>query len=180
MYILSIDVGMLNLGLVYIKWDGESIDVEVARKIDLTRCIHRVVPPNECTLYHTNAICDRVAHFFQEWEFYFVQADIILMERQPPMGLKDIEALIQFNWRSKVHMISPQSMHKHFRMSGDYDMRKIETTAMATPYLLGHKLPERKHDIADAVCMFLFWKATRPLPPRKQGEVRPFDEFKLY
>lgn len=57
-------------------------------------------------------------------------------------------------FRDKVKLISPVSMHLHFGIRNlDYDERK-ERTISLTERCLKEEIPyERKHDIADAVCM---------------------------
>ena len=81
------------------------------------------------------------------------------------MGLKDIEALLMSAFRNKTILISPNSMHKHFHISHyDYEQRKEKTVGVATEYI-GHiydfQTVERKHDIADAVCLVLFYIKTK-------------------
>ena len=109
--------------------------------------------------------------------------DVLLIERQPPGGIKDVEALLASAYRSKVTMISPNSMHKFFKISHlSYDDRKIFTETHAHPYLAGfpdYMALDRKHDVADALCMCLFHAAKtaiRKRPPLTHD----LDVFRLY
>ena len=64
---------------------------------------HKVIEyGNNCKLYHENAMCDYINHVFQEYSEYFNNADLILIERQPPMGLIVIQELIMNKYREKI------------------------------------------------------------------------------
>ena len=161
--------------------DDNVIQVDKVARIDLARCLHSRVPASLCTLYHSNATCDRVAHFLQEWDPWLTKAHAVLIERQPPGGFKDVEALLQHCLRDKVHVIQPQSVHAHFGLpQGDYDRRKELTVALASPYMLGVAGwggLERKHDVADAMCQLLWWLSKQP---RKRKIPEERNEFWTY
>lgn len=137
--VVSIDIGMYNLGLVCARVHEDlTIYVDRVAKVDLAHSMHRRIPAILCKLHHSNATCDRVAHFIQEWEPWLNGATDILIERQPPTGFKDIEALLQYCFRDKVHIIQPQSIHSHFGLPhGDYEGRKAITVAIAHHHLKG-------------------------------------------
>jgi hypothetical protein len=60
-------------------------------------------------------------------------------------------------FKEKVLLVSPVSMHVHFGMRHlDYEERKERTVAIAEKYIEGGIPYERKHDIADALCMIVF------------------------
>lgn len=181
--VVSIDIGMYNLGLVCARVHEDlTIYVDRVAKVDLAHSMHRRIPAILCKLHHSNATCDRVAHFIQEWEPWLNGATDILIERQPPTGFKDIEALLQYCFRDKVHIIQPQSIHSHFGLPhGDYEGRKAITVAIAHHHLKG--VPgwmglERKHDVADAMCQLLWWTSQLPRPKRPIERL-PFEEYKL-
>jgi len=167
MIVVAIDVGILNLGLVHLLCDSEfkMQTIITAKKVDITRLTHNVVSAEECQLPHTNLISDRVNHFCQEHGDMLDAADHILIEKQPFTGLNDVEALLHSKYRSKAELIYPRSMHKHFRIGHlDYEGRKERTVQLAEKYV-GHTdmwmKNDRKHDIADAMCIFLFWAHQR-------------------
>lgn len=159
MRIVAIDVGYSSLGMVCAEVrpdsDPGSIDVTFADKIDL-----RDIPCTEgCVLPHSANVVDRVAHFVRHYERMLEAADRILIEAQPITGLRDVQALLYDRFRNKTTLVHPTSMHKHFGLSRDYDTRKLETVAIASPLLtssINFAKLHRKHDIADALCMILF------------------------
>lgn len=158
--IVGIDIGYHNLGLVKttISEKGEPT-VILAKRIDLTnlKCPNCTVTP------HTNDVADLVAHFIHQYHDDVLNpADTILLERQPPGGLTSVEALLLFAYRSKTVLVSPNSMHKHFGIGVlDYENRKLRTEEIAgdyfTPDLKTYWNQVRKHDMADAMCMILYF-----------------------
>jgi|TARA_R110002073_G_scaffold181876_1_gene340190 hypothetical protein len=190
MIIVSIDVGYVNLGLTRATVD-ECFNVSFIDviKINLRHTRHTRVPACECKIPHTNETCDRIAHFLQEYEPILGSAETILIERQPIMGLKDVEGLIMSANRSRTILVSPNSMHRFFGISKfTYDERKVQTEKIAEKYV-GHMEEyqnlERKHDIADAVCLCLYHvdglKREADTKRRRSGALRgtPLDQFRL-
>ena len=162
MIVVSIDIGYHNLGFVKSYVDEKSFEIKILEifKIDLTKLPHKKIKRFECQLHHTSEVVDLVSHFIQEYDDYFQEADKILIERQPPMGLTNIEALIMYTFRDKVELISPNAMHKHFQINFiDYEKRKEKTIQFAESFLENFENYQglsRKHDVADAVCMIIF------------------------
>jgi hypothetical protein len=162
MIILSFDIGILHLGVCVLELDettwltSEKLPIRVLHVdlIDITRYTHNVVSQENCMLYHSNDIGDRLYHALQEHEPQWGSVNMVLLEMQPICGgLTNVEALLSQRYRDKVHKVSPNSMHRRFRLSDDYDKRKIQVVQLATPWL--KVFPkfvevERKHDIADA------------------------------
>lgn len=175
--IVSIDIGYVNMAMVGCTTTEEGVvDFDYTAKVDITHVMHNRVNPCDCKIPHTNETCDRVMHFIQEYRPVFDEADIVLIERQPPMGLKDVEALITQTFRSKVQLISPNKMHKFWGISRyDYERRKEHTERIASEYV-DLSLYERKHDVADAVCIAMFYIKTHYKPKPKR---LPFDEFRF-
>jgi hypothetical protein len=189
MIILSIDVGYTNLGLSRALIDENfNVTFTYVHKVDLGHVVHGRVPAHECTIPHTRETCDRIDHFVQEYWPLLEECDFLLIERQPPTGLKDVEGLLMSKFRKKTILISPNSMHKYFRISHlDYEQRKDFTTDTANKYV-GHfanyKNLIRKHDIADSVCMCLYHtEKLRQVDEKKKRfenlERLPFDEYRF-
>lgn len=164
MIVLSIDVGIIHFGmsLADVNDDGTLVEVFWVDLIDITKFTHRnkeIV----CSLYHTKTISDWVDHLIQENKPFFDKADVILIERQPPLGLVSIEQLIFSKFRSKTHLISPRNVHSYFNISGfDYDQRKIYSERIAFPHIPENLVEQigyydRFHDIADSICILLYW-----------------------
>ena len=56
----------------------------------------------------------------------------------------------------------------------DYNNRKIKTIEIAKPYLDKYEKYRkliRKHDIADSLCIYMYWKNT------EKEELFPFEKF---
>ena len=176
----AIDVGYKNLGLIQVELDKnatEIIGTTFMKKIDITRihCKHG------CAIPHTNEVADLIAHFIQEYYDILYGADVILMERQPPTGLTNIEALLFFIFRDKIKLISPNSVHCHFGFSHlDYEQRKDRVVSIASKYIT---LPDisRKHDIADAFCMILYEVQKNQVKFKHYEEIKrlPFDNYRF-
>ena len=161
MIIVSIDVGYHHLGIVesFIN-DAHEITVTRSDLVNLTKLPHTKVNRCDCCIPHTREVADLIAHFIQEYGEWLDTADRLLVERQPPTGLTQIETLLLYIYRQKTVLISPNSMHKHFYIGTyDYERRKEMTVRIAEPYMKDSEWflnLERKHDIADAVCMIIF------------------------
>lgn len=166
--------------------DSFNFTFDEAFRYNISITKHIKVPVCACTIPHTAETVDRVAHFIQENKEMFDEADYILIERQPPMGLKDIEALLMSAYRHKVKLLSPNRLHKHFRISHkDYEERKKAVVDIAAPHLshiCGYINQARRHDIADAACMCIYHltkiKEERLKKERLESIKRlPFDEY---
>jgi len=182
MIIISIDVGYHNMALVKIKADEDYIlSTEEVHVIDITKIPHKRVCRHKCTIPHTSEVADMMAHFFQEYGYLLDEADLVLVERQPPTGLTQIETLLLYLYRSKTRLVSPNAMHNHFSIGHyEYDRRKKETVKIAEPYLDGFTELGRVHDASDAVCLALFhthkFRETARL--KKIDRTLPFDNYR--
>lgn len=155
MYILSIDVGIINLGLVYGKIEDYLLTIEDIALVDITKyqwC--------KCTKFdHEKKISNYMKHVFEEYNKFFT-ADVIIIERQPLCGIVSVEQIICYEYPKSV-LVSPNAVHKHFNMSHlTYNFRKMASIKIAKPYLEkfeNYNLMERKHDLSDCVLMILFY-----------------------
>jgi len=189
MKLVGIDIGYINMGVVSAELDDNcDLTFYDAFRYNISLIKHNLVPVQECTIPHTCETCDRVAHFIQENQDLLEDADCILIERQPPMGFKDIEALLMTKYRSKVKLISPNKLHKFLKIGHlDYEERKVQTVKISTPWvghLDGFKSQVRKHDMADAVCLCLMHAHRVKEEQRKKERLEnvkrlPFDEYRF-
>ncbi len=149
MKILAIDIGYHNMGLVLAEAEikGSNIDVEFIKKVNL----------EDYKYIYSNDIVDLVPLFVDAHKYIFDAAETILIERQPPGGFTNIETLLHYMFKDKVVLVSPVSMHTHFGMRHlNYEQRKERTVEIATKYLKEDIPYDRKHDIADALCMIIY------------------------
>ena len=149
MKVLAIDIGYHNMGLVLAECGkGPKVDVEFIKKVSL----------GDYKYIYSNDIVDLVPLFVDAHKHIFEAADTILIERQPPGGLTNIEVLLHYMFKDKVVLVSPVSMHTHFGMRHlNYEERKERTVSIADKYIDGEIPYERKHDIADALCMIVYY-----------------------
>ena len=187
--ILSIDVGIINLGFIYAtiyfpeiektsKYNNlqnnnsyhlnkesikKNIHVINCNRIDITKIKHSKIKACNCSLRHESCIPDYLDHFIQEHLDYFNECDILLIERQPPMGITNVQDLLFTRFRNKVKLISPNSVHKYFGFGHDYNIRKEQSEFIALDYLLHFNSfvsSIRKHDMSDALLMIIFYYYT--------------------
>ena len=165
--ILCIDIGIVHLGFAGIIFDEEYNFERVfgVDMIDITEFHHpEGVTHETCHLHHTKTFTDWLEHVFWKYEHIFDGVDGIIIERQPPQGLVAIEQLIFSKYRNKCELVSPNSMHKYFGINHmTYERRKEATMNIATYHISDQTVLaeyhsfERKHDIADAICLGLHW-----------------------
>lgn len=185
---LSIDIGIVHLALVLVEvtQEFEFDHVVWHRLIDIRKLRHSTVPAEHCRLGHTSTVTDRMAHVYQEYEHVFLAAERILVERQPIMGLQAVQESLFAQFRDKMTLVLPNSVHKLFKMSNNYENRKQESVNLARDYFYSinnplypagkaladassvtsekfecyldklNKTEIRNHDIADAICMVIF------------------------
>jgi hypothetical protein len=179
MLVASIDVGIVNLALIVVCVDAEWRVVRVVHaEVTDTRVLeHRTVSAEACLLGHTKTATDRLTHFVQNRAELLDACDKVLIERQPIQGHTDVQELLFLMFRAKAELVSPNSMHKHFNIGHyTYEGRKQQTVAIAEHFF--HHQPgspyhtlERKHDIADALCLCLFWLSREKA--KQAVEVKP-------
>jgi hypothetical protein len=167
-YVLSIDIGILHLGLTFSSIN-ENFTLREIIWFDLINITNFACDRKKCLLYHDKTMTDYLEHVFFEHGELFGAASWILIERQPPVGLVAVEQLIFSKYRNKAILVSPNSMHCHFGwnvLNLDYETRKIYSSKVAADqlknenraYLLTNFLSlKRNHDVADSICQMLFW-----------------------
>lgn len=165
-FVISIDVGFYHLGIIGANIHdihNNNITIKFIGLINIQELCHECLlnEEYECGLCHDNCIADYMSHFFLKFDHELSKANFILIEQQPPSGLIAVQELLRFKYRNKVKMISPVKMHSFFNISKlDYEERKQFTIKKASPFLRQSKMYRdclRKHDIADAFCMILFF-----------------------
>ena len=160
MYILSIDIGLYHMGIVgsNVNEDYTIKNLDFCDLIDITifKCDRK-----KCRFGHSKLMADYIFHFLDSNNELFEKANFIIIERQPPGGLIVLEQLIMFAYRNKCHLVSPNSMHKHYSLRNlDYDQRKIRVVKLTENILKKfdtfNKM-KRKHDMADAYLILRFF-----------------------
>ena len=165
--IVSIDIGIIHMGVVSAQILTQPDCPQTIKTVDSCDLVDIKELCGECNvpgckLGHNRAdTLDCIDHFIQKYKILLDSANMILIEQQPPTGLQQIQELIRREYKSKVKLISPRSMHCWMNISHlEYEDRKERTESMARPYLkhmTAWSYYERKHDMADALCFILFY-----------------------
>jgi hypothetical protein len=164
--ILSIDIGVMNMGIVEVEKRGNSRPILLSgRKVDITD--NGGCNGKHCELGHTGAMTDWVDHLLLydvALQVASVAADIVLIERQPPLGFRDCEQLLFRAFRKNARLVSPRSVHAHFNMGSlCYEDRKAVSCHITNCRFGGDLAWDaivasagRVHDVADAALMALW------------------------
>lgn len=168
MIVLGIDIGIVNLGMVQVEiddiWDIKN--VHMCERVDMTRL---------CASRETT---DRVTSMVEKYKMVFDTSDVILIERQPLTGITGVEELLFYMFREKCKKISPNAMHKYLGINiYNYEERKERTIARAETWLGKRNTytnETRKHDMADAFCIILWW-----INHNKPSGPNPWENFRF-
>lgn len=192
--VLSIDIGILNMGVSMIDYDDESPQrptCRFAQSVDIT--VWQCGP--SCHLRHERHVVDWMDHFMLAYQWAYGEADVVLVERQPPGGLRCAEALLLAAWRDKVVLVQPRSFHHHFGIGHlSYDGRKQAVVRLAQSLFCHCPVAQaaladdaRVHDIADSMLFVVFYIAQQqqqqpplaaaPAPPIIEDVDRHFARF---
>lgn len=185
MRVVSFDFGYVNLATVIADIDETSYDVQVVDcfMTDLTNIVCNdkdcIYPKSSRRTAHL------VHHFIEKIDRHLQEADLVLGELQPIMGLVDVEQLIYAHIQTKyahknkkfMRLISPNQMHRAFSMSDCKIQRRIQVVENTEWYLESHQAfqnANEKDHLGDA-CAFVLYYAEYILP----GELRknPFASF---
>ena len=174
------DVGLFNMGIVVAQINKGNIEnILDCKQINIKELIQYC--DHNCNLEHNNCIADYMSHLFRDYK-YFENADVILIERQPPQGFISIQEITNFKYRKKVVMISPNQMHNYFRISGlTYERRKEFTVEYARRWLTGFQdfTNERNHDIADAFCILSYYLTMlQNNEIKRKSTIKNFQQFR--
>ncbi|MBV30880.1 MAG: hypothetical protein CL504_09615 [Actinobacteria bacterium] len=168
--LLCIDPGIHNMGLALVAVSPNGFDSRAPSSFYLegASCTDITIFPctgTDCKLRHEATMADWVAHFIQANAASFAMADIILIERQPPQGFRCCEQLLFSQFRDKVKLIHPRSVHTFFGMSYlNYEQRKKRSVELAIRYYAKSASLQcalersRAHDISDAMMMAVYFQ----------------------
>lgn len=164
MKVLSIDIGIHHLG-VSLTTINDMYRIQSIDFFELINITNFGCDRDSCELYHESTFCDWIDHVLQKHKDIFYQADKVLIERQPPQGLVAVEQLLFKEFRSKAVLVSPNSVHKFFKIGCyDYEQRKVHSEDIARKCIKSHsdsielfEVFARKHDIADSIIIMMYW-----------------------
>ena len=133
---LSIDVGIVHLGLVLLRMTAEFAVEQIVwhQLVDIRRVRHSGIKEQDCRLGHTSTITDRMAHVYQEHAEMFNRAERILVERQPITGLQAVQESLFAAYRDRMVLVSPNAMHRALKLRGNYEARKVQSVNFARHY----------------------------------------------
>lgn len=186
MYVVSIDPGIVSIGLVH---------VEINPEYELVRVLScSAVNMTRLRTATGNHIHDMIVAFMREYDAMFVEAQCILLERQPFQSAgMPLELLFRERFGCKCVFLSPHTIHKQFGLQGyEYEGRKQKAVALISAEIshwCTREIPgaaeamealgklNRKHDICDAMMIFIAW--IRPLhnKPKPKSNAMDFSTF---
>lgn len=163
--LFCVDVGLVNMGVALVEVDHKGVvQCHMAGCVDITdfRC------RGCCPLRHEAVPVDWVDHFVRDFKDAIAQAQVVLIERQPPGGFRCVEQLIYKACRDKALLVQPRSFQAHFGVTCmEYDERKQYLVGVAQRIYRGSEVAtralaaDRAHDVADAL-LFAVHHASRP------------------
>jgi hypothetical protein len=167
MYVVSIDPGIVSIGLVHVEVSAgyELLRVLSCEAVNMTRLR---------TASGGSHVHDMIAAFLLEYDAMLTGAEVILLERQPFQSAgMPLELLFRERFGCKCVFLSPHTIHKRFGLQGfEYDGRKERAVAVIThemTFWSSQAIPgatealatlgklARKHDICDAMMIFIVW-----------------------
>ena len=180
--VLSIDIGILHFAMseTVLHSDYSIKEIRHISLSDITKIVHSNVSEKECRLHHTKTMVDWIDHIIQENQSIFDGSNAILIERQPFGAFTAIEQLLFSRFREKAYLISPRNVHTYLNIGSlDYDNRKKCSVKIASRFLTESHTQkmnqyERSHDIADSICIMLYWRN------KKEKEYRRAEQAKKW
>lgn len=174
MRLTALDVGIHHLAMASFRvprdWSEDLLPehLERAELVNVSEMTHERIPIWACRLHHAREISDWLDHVVQEREEYFSpNVEHILVERQPPEGIKSVEQYLFKRFRERVQLVAPIHVQTvlGFRIKNEYDARKTAVVKLCWDFLvrafpsLADRSPEqitdeeRFHDLADAIAI---------------------------
>ena len=160
-YIISIDVGIKNLGICV--FDFTCMKVVYWRNVSL--CPSGRYCPSDNVMY--------VREFVQKHSSYFEHAQKVIIEKQMRPNMRIVEALLHSMFYYQALIVSPKAVKAHFGLSTrDYRLNKQRAVEWADLFLL-HNAPmvaqaevqsyrdrRKKDDLADSLVLLFFYLDT--------------------
>lgn len=159
-YIVSIDVGVQNLGICV--WDFVTSQIVYLSNASIVQGRYA---PKDNVHY--------VRCFIERFQKYFDNAKVVLIERQMRVNMRIIESVIQALHYEKCIVVSPRLIKMHYDLSTKtYRGNKIRAIEWATEFATNnpeafaagvtkeYSLAKKKDDMADALIMVLYYLDT--------------------
>jgi hypothetical protein len=168
MIYVSIDIGLTHFAFVAVRlivYGGYLLHLDEILGMNMIDIATFKCDRKTCTLHHDKCVTDYLEHVYVE-EPILGTCDKMLIERQPPAGMQGAQELLTKQFREKIVLVAPRSVHKFFKISHfkgptAADKRKASSIRSATRLLSSFNLNldqfERKHDVADAICQLHFY-----------------------
>lgn len=173
--VVCIDPGIHNMGVAYLSialGTGAVVCSRAVREDITTFDCGR----GGCPLGHSATMVDWVDHFLHRHSVALGEADVVIIERQPPHGFRCCEQLLFKAVRGKARLLHPASLHACFCVrSLDYDQRKARMVQIAREHFGGNEMvaealaAPRAHDIADAMLMGLHFARSEEVLLRRES-----------
>jgi len=160
-FIVSVDVGIKNLGLCvfdfstakFVFWDNVSL-----------------VPNGR---YQPAENVQYVRNFVQRFNYFFDDANVIIIERQMRCNMRIIESVLQTMFYDKCVIINAKSVKAHYSLgTKNYRMNKLRAVQWAEKFVannagafadavtLPFSMKHKKDDLADALLLIAYYLDT--------------------
>jgi len=162
MYVVAVDVGIVNIGLcVY--------------SHDLTKIVFwSNVPLLAGGAYSPMHNVKYVRDFVYRYNMYFDNADAVIVERQMRGNMRIIEAVLQSLHYSKCIVVSPRAVKRHYDLSTQtYQGNKLKAVQWAERFVRNNagafdtpatthnwQVSKKKDDMADSLLLVLYYLDT--------------------
>jgi hypothetical protein len=189
MKIVSFDPGFINMAMVVAEVDPptQATTVLHCRMYDI--CEMRCPCDGICGFTRNdNCAAHRVYHYLDAMDSLIVGADKILIENQPPCGIKGVEQSLYFMAKLRyskgnanlVELVSPRAMHAFFAMSQSKVERRVQIVDICGSYLKHLKefndAPEQDH-LCDACGFIIYYVANKLETMLDKNRVNRFASF---
>jgi hypothetical protein len=191
--VLSIDIGIINFALLVAIVDDETFEIKELELCKLINIKNLRCRPNQCPFKEKKTPSHWMFHLFNKYSTNFEQADVVLVERQPFVGLNNIESLILFKFPEKTILQNPKDLHKFLGMREqdasyyekckyDYEERKDIITEMASKEDILTCMPAwknntRLHDLGDAWYFIKMYCSRQKTMKEEKNLKRKFTEY---
>lgn len=179
----SIDIGNKNFAIV---WGHCDVDYTTFSFDSFTLInFNKVEAKEKSGPQQYTHLMDKLKTYFEiENKGIFDGVDMILVEYQPPQGMRLIQEYLVVTFKQKVFFVHPRKMHKFFNASCyEYERRKKFINYKAIEFMTFEFYEkwddlERKHDVSDAICLAFCYIYVNSRPIRRIGKKRKFKRKK--
>ena len=164
-YVVSIDVGIQNLGLCIADISVLPAEVVVWERVRLC----------SSSKYYPAETVSHVVQFVQKYKSYFNELAKLIIEQQMRTNMRMVEAALHALFHANTIVLNPRVVKVHYNLSTrNYKTNKLAAVTYVVEHLDDHKLKvyiphalwcaylagKKQDDLADALIMLLYFLET--------------------